>query len=146
MDAIDDNSETEELVSLPSKVSFTCGLCSEIHNSYDDIISHHSEKHPAYYPGTLLLLIAPFPSTPPLPLCGKSCNSCHAVIVTKYFKFYILFEEQCWLSEFYWNRTWHKFFLKLGHCVVCYLFIKTCNKSGVLRPCAGRKDCIVILC
>lgn len=39
---------------MPSEVSFTCGLCSEHYTSYDDIINHHSEKHPAYYPGLIL--------------------------------------------------------------------------------------------
>ena len=52
-EAVGDQSDSEEMVSLPSQVLFTCGLCSEQYRSYDEMIAHHSEKHPAYYPGSL---------------------------------------------------------------------------------------------
>ena len=52
-EAVGDQSDSEEMVSLPSQVLFTCGLCSEQYRSYDEMIAHHSEKHPAYYPGWL---------------------------------------------------------------------------------------------
>ena len=52
-EAVGDQSDSEEMISLPSQVLFTCGLCSEQYRSYDEMIAHHSEKHPAYYPGSL---------------------------------------------------------------------------------------------
>ncbi|XP_067931292.1 zinc finger protein Xfin-like isoform X2 [Watersipora subatra] len=48
---VSDVKETEDIASVPSEVTFTCGLCSEQYTCYEQIINHHSEKHPAYYPG-----------------------------------------------------------------------------------------------
>lgn len=74
-DSVDDASDGDDTLPLSSVRSFTCGLCSELCDSYDSVIAHHSEKHPAYYPGKKSLSW-PHCDLCTLRLCVHSYSNC----------------------------------------------------------------------